>query len=444
MGSRRLSLWAATSCCAVGIFVEERRNDRNDPRRLFRGRWNRNADVLVAAAQKITQDILTKFDTIGVILVQADELARINNSAGPAAGDSILEEIGWRLQNFAGDEFGAGALVCRLDGPRFIIVPAKAMSREALQVQERSLHLALAEPLVGDPHGRVAVRIGAAMISGDQSVEQQLRSACEELARPASARDGAQVKVALERDEVRIVYQPQYDMTTGHMVGVEALIRWDHPQWGLLGAGPLVTAARAARMDKELTQHAHRVALREAGQWPPELLELRLSLNITAADLADPDFADRVALMAAEEGVAQSRLTLELTEQTMLSDPASAAAQLAQLRAGGSSIAIDDFGTGYSSLSLLARLPIDYLKIDSGFTRTVTGDDRDRIVVRAIADLAKALGLVVVAEGVEDPAQLAQLAALDIGVWQGFLRSEAVAWQELPALVEQAKAAAPN
>ncbi len=377
---------------------------------------------------------------MGVILVQADELARINHSVGSAAGDAILEEIGWRLQTFAGDEFGAGSYVARLDGPRFLIVPAKVTTERALYVQERSLHLALAEPLVGDPHGRVTMRIATAMISADQSVESQLRGACEILARPASARDGASVKAALERDEVRILYQPQYDMLTGAMVGVEALIRWDHPELGTLGAGPLVTAARAAGMDKELTHHAHRLALREAGQWPAELADLRLSLNITAADLADLNFASRVARMAAEEGVAQSRLTLELTEQAMLSDPASAAAQLAQLRAGGSSIAIDDFGTGYSSLSLLARLPIDYLKIDSGFTRTVTGTERDRIVVRAIADLAKALGLVVIAEGIENEAQLARLSELGVGVWQGFLRSEPVVGAALPALVAQAQA----
>src|SRR5690606_22472869 len=142
----------------------------------------------------------------------------------------------------------------------------------------------------------------------------------------------------------------------------------------------------------------------------------RLSLIITAADLGALDFASRVARMAAEEGVSQSRLTLELTAQAMLSDPASAAAQLAQLRAGGSSTAIDDFGTVYSSLSLLARLPIDYLKIDSGFTRTIMGTKRDQIVVRAIADLAKALGLVVIAEGVENDTQLARLAELGVGV----------------------------
>lgn len=394
--------------------------------------------MLIAAAEKITKDFLVQNPVIGVILVQADELARINNSAGPAAGDAILEEINWRLQTFAGDEFGAGSYVVRLDGPRFLIVPAKPMADKALYAQERALHVALAEPLVGDPHGRVAIRIATAMISADQSVEAQLRGACEILARPASARDGALVKAALERDEVRIVYQPQYDMMSGAMVGVEALIRWDHPELGLLGAGPLVTAARAAGMDKELTHHAHRLALYEVGRWPSELADLRLSLNITAADLADLNFADRVACMAAEEGVAQSRLTLELTEQAMLSDPVSAAAQLAELRAGGSSIAIDDFGTGYSSLSLLARLPIDYLKIDSGFTRTVTGDDRDRIVVRAIADLAKALGLVVIAEGVENEVQLARLAELGVGVWQGFLRSEPVEGAALPDLMIRA------
>jgi GGDEF domain-containing protein len=161
-------------------------------------------DVLIAAAEKITKDFLVQSPLIGVILVQADELARINHSVGSAAGDAILEEIGWRLQTFAGDEFGAGSYVARLDGPRFLIVPSKPMTERALFVQERSLHLALAEPLVGDPHGRVTMRIATAMISADQSVEAQLRSACEILARPASARDGALVKAALEHDDVRI------------------------------------------------------------------------------------------------------------------------------------------------------------------------------------------------------------------------------------------------
>ncbi|WP_231728140.1 GGDEF domain-containing phosphodiesterase [Sphingopyxis sp. H050] len=372
---------------------------------------------------------------IGVILVQVDQLARINTSAGPETGDALLEEVARRLESFAGDEFGQGSLVERIGGPRFLIVPATALSLGALRVQERALHVALAEPMVGDPNGRLAIRIGASLITRDEDIAAQLRIASDQLGRPASARDGAMVQAALSHNEVIIYYQPQYDVATGEMTGVEALLRWQHPELGLLGAGPLVTAARAARLERELTEHAHRVALGEMAGWPPALAKLRVSLNITAADLGDPEFADRFAMMVKWAGVDADRITLELTEQAMLSDPASAAAQLAQLRALGCAIAIDDFGTGYSSLSLLARLPIDYLKIDSGFTRSLDGSDRDRIVVRAIVDLARALGLLVVAEGIEKEQQLGRLKELGVATWQGFLKSGPVPADQLPGLL---------
>ncbi|HMN53940.1 MAG TPA: GGDEF domain-containing phosphodiesterase [Sphingopyxis sp.] len=383
------------------------------------------------------EDLHIRHETdAGVMLVQVDQMARINNSAGTAAGDAVLDEIGRRLENFAGDEFGHGSCVERLDGPRFLIVPAVPLSLGALRAQERALHVALAEPMVGDPKGRLAIRIAAALIVRDEPIVDQLRTAGDQLARPASARDGAMVSSALSHDEVVIHYQPQYDVASGAMIGVEALLRWQHPELGLLGAGPLVTAARAARLERELTEHAHRVALAEIAGWPRALAKLRVSLNITAADLSDPEFADRFAAMAKQAGVDPDRLTLELTEQAMLSEPANAAAQLAQIRALGSAIAIDDFGTGYSSLSLLARLPIDYLKIDSGFTRSLDGSDRDRIVVRAIVDLARALGLLVVAEGIENAAQLDRLRELGVATWQGFLKSGPVPGEELLGLME--------
>lgn len=373
---------------------------------------------------------------VGVILVQVDQLARINHSSGTETGDALLEEVARRLENFAGDEFGHGSIVERMEGPRFLIVPALALSFGALRAQERALHVALAEPMVGDPSGRLAIRIAAALITRDESIGAQLREAAEQLARPTSARDGAMVTAALSHGEVVIHYQPQYDVASGDMTGVEALLRWQHPELGLLGAGPLVTSARAARLECELTEHAHRVALTEIATWPRALAKLRVSLNITAADLGDPGFADRFAAMVKAARVDPDRLTLELTEQAMLSDPASAAAQLSQLRALGCAIAIDDFGTGYSSLSLLARLPIDYLKIDSGFTRTIDGNDRDRIVVRAIVDLARALGLLVVAEGIENERQLARLSEIGVATWQGFLKSGPVPGDELPALMQ--------
>ena len=397
---------------------------------------NRLSETLSACVRKL-ESLHARHDAdAGVMLVQIDQMARINISAGTATGDAVLDEIGRRLENFASDEFGQGSCVDRLDGPRFLIVPSAPMSLGALRAQERALHVALAEPIVGDPNGRLSIRIAAALITRDESVAEQLRNAGDQLSRPASARDGVMVNAALSGDEVLIHYQPQYDVGTGEMIGVEALLRWQHPELGLLGAGPLVTAARAARLECELTEHAHRVALAEMANWPKSLAKLRVSLNITAADLGDPEFAGRFAAMAKAAQVDPDRLTLELTEQAMLSDPASAAEQLAQIRALGCAIAIDDFGTGYSSLSLLARLPIDYLKIDSGFTRTIDGNDRDRIVVRAIVDLARALGLLVVAEGIEKERQLARLSELGVASWQGFLKSGPVPGDQLLALTQ--------
>ncbi len=397
---------------------------------------NRISESLSACVRKLEALHAAHDADAGVILVQVDQMARINHSAGTAAGDAVLDEVGHRLENFASDEFGQGSCVERLDGPRFLIVPSRPLSLGALRAQERALHVALAEPMVGDPNGRLSIRIAAALIARDESIAMQLHTASDQLARPASARDGAMVHAALSRREVVIHYQPQYDVATGAMIGVEALLRWQHPELGLLGAGPLVTAARAARLECELTEHAHSVALAEVAGWPKALAKLRVSLNITAADLGDPEFASRFAAMARRARVDPDRLTLELTEQAMLSDPASAADQLAQLRALGCAIAIDDFGTGYSSLSLLARLPIDYLKIDSGFTRSIDGSDRDRIVVRAIVDLARGLGLLVVAEGIENESQLVRLAELGVASWQGFLRAGPVPGDALPALLK--------
>ena len=211
----------------------------------------------------------------GVILVQVDQLARINHSAGTETGNALLDEVARRLETFAADEFGHGSFVGRLEGPRFLIVPAVPLSLGALRAQERALHVALAEPMVGDPNGRLAIRIVTALITRDEPVEEQLRAAADQLARPASARDGVMVKSALANDEVAIFYQPQYEVATGAMIGVEALLRWQHPELGLLGAGPLVTAARAARMERELTEHAHRVALTEIAGWPRALGKLR-------------------------------------------------------------------------------------------------------------------------------------------------------------------------
>jgi EAL domain-containing protein (putative c-di-GMP-specific phosphodiesterase class I) len=397
----------------------------------MQGRTLSGADGNAAAARHIGMLAAAAAQPVAALVVQADALDRINHSAGVAAGDALLAELARRLDTFASEEFGLDALVARLDGPRFLLVPPPGTSPAALDAQQRALHAALAQPLVGDPGGRVVIRLASAQFAAHEPFEQVLMQASEALRGPAAKRDGAQVTAALIGDEVALFYQPQYATASGKMVGVEALLRWQHPELGLLGAAPLVTAAAAAGLECQLTAHAHRVALAEVAGWPDALRGLRVALNVTAADLGDPGFAKRFAAMLGEYRVEAARFTLELTEQAMLSEPDRAADQLAELRALGCKIAIDDFGTGYSSLALLARLPIDYLKIDSGFTRALGGSDRDRIVVRAIVELARALGLAVIAEGVESAAQRDMLALLGVDMWQGFWGSGPVRGSEL-------------
>ena len=372
---------------------------------------------------------------VTALVVQADALERINHSAGMAMGDAVLAEIGRRLENFAAAEFGHDCFVARIDGPRFLFVPPAGTAPGALAAEQRALHAVLARPLVGDPSGRISIRLALARFSADVPFDSALMQATGALARPAAKRDGAQVSAAIAGREVVLRYQPQYAMTGGAMVGVEALLRWQHPELGLLGAAPLVTAASAARLDCQLTAHAHGCALAEVRDWPDVLAGIQVALNITAADLGDPGFAARFAAQLTEYGLAATRFTLELTEQAMLANPASAAEQLATLRSLGCRIAVDDFGTGYSSLALLAQLPIDYLKIDSGFTRALDGSDRDQIVVRAIVELARALGLSVIAEGVESERQRDLLAGLGVDMWQGFWGSGPVPGSALAELL---------
>jgi EAL domain-containing protein (putative c-di-GMP-specific phosphodiesterase class I) len=174
--------------------------------------------------------------------------------------------------------------------------------------------------------------------------------------------------------------------------------------------------------------------LAEAAQWPAALAHLRLAINITAADIAEPDFVSRLLRMIDETGLARARITVELTESGLVEDLDAASTLFGQLREAGLAVAIDDFGTGYSSLAYLKSLPLDYLKIDSGIVRDITATGRDRVIVRAIIDMARSLGLGVIAEGVETEIQLAALARAGATCYQGFLRSPAVTSEALAVL----------
>ena len=212
---------------------------------------------------------------------------------------------------------------------------------------------------------------------------------------------------AIDRDEIAIVFQPQFALPGEKLSGAEALARWDHAELVRIGAGALFTIAERADHVTHLSSHVARRALEQAREWPGDL---RLSLNVTPADLASGSYSDRLLDLLKEVGFPPRRLTLEITEQALLQDIGLAASTMADLSAQGLRIALDDFGAGFCNFRYLKVLPLHYLKLDRTMVEGIASDARDRAVLRGIVAMAHALDLAVIAEGIESEDQLAVVA----------------------------------
>jgi EAL domain-containing protein (putative c-di-GMP-specific phosphodiesterase class I) len=219
--------------------------------------------------------------------------------------------------------------------------------------------------------------------------------------------------------------QPQFEVATGRLTGAEALARWHHRELGEIGAHQLFASADRCDLREELSRLIQQEAIGIAAKWSPALNDLRLSVNLGADELGE-GYSDHLLQILQNAGFPPDRLTLELTEESLVRDIEQASVQLERLRTENVRIAVDDFGTGYSSLSYLKALPLDYLKLDKGMTPDISGTGKDRIVLRAIIAMAKALELKIIAEGVEREEELAMLKAEGCDYFQGFLRSPAL------------------
>lgn len=388
-----------------------------------------------------------------VMLVALNRFDIVNAAYGRSAGDALLRTAQKRIDEIAAELLGRGAIVARLGGSEFLVAAVEGADRVEL-VAGRIAEV-LSRPFVTG--GAVAVlgcRIGIAPAEAGDITGTLLRRASEALAE-AKASDSLTIQVArrpggegapidtlavdlrraMDQGEIDILFQPQVAIATGEITGVEALARWEHPVMGALGAETLFAAADRADLVIGLSDHIQRIVLARAAAWPASLSRLRLALNLTAADIARPGFADIFLDRVDSSGFPRSRLTVEITESGLIEDLGVAAMLLASLRSAGCRVAIDDFGTGYSSLAYLKALPLDYLKIDKKLAQDIAGSTRDRIVVRGVIDMARSLGLSVIAEGVETPEQLDLLAKEGCQYFQGFLCAEPLDVAALEALV---------
>jgi predicted signal transduction protein with EAL and GGDEF domain len=379
---------------------------------------------------------------VHALLVGLGRFDAVNLAYGEATGDGALIEVARRLLHFGADELAEGEWqAARLGGGKFALVAREAISRERWQWLGEAVAEALAAPIVGvDGSGTVRLWPRIALVRvlpGETSAHilDRLAATLEQThdrpgtrvlwadrwQAPAGFRAAeleADLLGALDRREIEIAFQPQFDIANGRIVGAEALARWRHPQIGLIGAGALFAIAERADHVAHLSRHIAETALTAATRWPGAL---RLSLNVTSVDLAAAEFADDFFEVVHASGFSPDRLTLEITEQVLLGDLEGAGRTLASLKARGMKIALDDFGGGFCNFRYLKVLPLDTLKLDRSMIEGIEHDPRDREVLRAIVALARALSLSVVAEGIETEAQRAIAAAEGCTLFQGFL-----------------------
>jgi diguanylate cyclase (GGDEF)-like protein len=394
--------------------------------------------------------------TVAVLFVDLDDFKLINDTYGHGMGDRVLRGIAAALRSAVREADTVG----RFSGDEFVIVCPSLAGRRGLDALVHRIRKAMATPFVDDgAELRVAASVGVALTTNPGASASLLLAEADaamyrakeqgrgetvvfsdDLRRVARRRLDIEhgLRAALEHDDIRLHYQPEVELATGRVVAVEALARWDHPELGAVPPSEFVGVAQRCGLGAQLTQRVLiqactqiRSLVEHFGDDAPVV-----AVNLSARELVDPRFVTTVAHTVRRAGVNPRRLCVEVTESDVMHDPGAAAVTMGALRQLGVRFAIDDFGTGYSSLAYLKRLPADYLKVDRSFIDGVAHDPDDRAIVRAVLALADAVGLDVIAEGVEDADQLAELSALGCRYGQGFLWSEAVPACDLVPLLE--------
>ncbi len=375
-----------------------------------------------------------------VLFIDLDGFKKINDSLGHAIGDEVLVRIAERLRLAMRPD----DVVARLGGDEFVVLCEGLADAGTRQVAERLLR-AVATPL--PVYGRsvvITASIGIARAEGTVQAEDLLRNADVAMYKAKAAGPGRvevfdelvritmlerleveqSLRRALEHGQLCVHYQPVVDVGTGETVGAEALVRWDHPELGIVMPGSFIHIAEEAGLIVEIGAWVLAQACADRARWERVGLcgpEHRLSVNLSARQFADPGLVAVIEGALARAGLASSALCLELTETVLMDDADATVAMLSALHELGVHLSVDDFGTGYSSLSYLKRFVVDELKIDQGFVAGLGVAKGDEVVVRAVVGLAAALGLEVVAEGVETVGQLAVLRSLGCERAQGYL-----------------------
>lgn len=386
--------------------------------------------------------------SVALLIMDLDRFKEVNDTFGHHIGDLLLQQLGERL----GSVLRSSDTIARLGGDEFGVLLPNADYDEARQIAQRLLEL-LEQPFaLGGLQLEIDASIGMAL-SPDHGTDADTLLRRADVAMYVAKRDGlnmgyslytadqdqhspmrlalvAELRRAIEQDELSLYFQPKVSLSSGKVTCAEALVRWEHPSHGLLSPDMFVPIAEQTGLIRPLSRWVLDAALRQVSRWRQDGLELAVAVNLSMRNLHDPEIADMIRQRLTRWGVPPSCLTIEITESSLMADAARAMEVLGRLREMGIYVSIDDFGTGYSSLTYLKRLPVHELKIDKSFVAQMASDENDLAIVRSTVGLAHDLGLSVVAEGVEDQQTWDLLADVGCDVAQGYFIS-----RPLPPLV---------
>ena len=384
-------------------------------------------------------------ESFAVMLLDLDRFKEINDTLGHHYGDQLLRELGPRLVDCVGPD----GLVARMGGDEFAILPAEQTDDpEVLEEIAQALTATVQQPTVIE---EMTLQVGASVgiarypVDGDDS-HALLRRADVAMYTAKDGNHGVKLYAAesdhnsvhrlsvisdfqraLERDELVVHYQPIVDVRGAEVRGAESLVRWQHPEHGLLPPGAFIAAVEQTGLIGPLTRHVLERSIAQCATWRTDGNDLSVAVNLSVRNLLDPGLPGQISALLDIYGLPPAALQLEITESMIMSDPERALAIVGRLSELGVRLSVDDFGTGYSSLANLKRLPIDELKIDRSFVSPMMEDESDLIIVRSTINLGHDLGLTVIAEGVEDELTLKRLATLGCDLAQGYHLSRPLA-----------------
>lgn len=398
---------------------------------------------------------------VAVILLDLDGFKRVNDSLGHAVGDELLQIVGRRIASTV----RAGETVARLGGDEFAVVIEEVGEKDDPQMLADRLLTLLRMPMrVGGREVVVGVSIGIAVAEAADDEESVLRNAdtamyaakasgkaCVRSFDPSMHRDAMEwlelesdVRLAIDRREFMLEFQPLVRMETGRVKGFEALVRWQHPSRGYVTPSVFLPIAEETGLIVAIGRWVLMDACMQASRWTVTGGEApSVSVNLAAKQLDSEELVDDVRAALEASGLEPSRMILEITESDAMRDPELALAKLQSLKALGVRLAIDDFGTGYSSLSHLQYFPVDELKIDRSFIQRIEDGDREAAFVRTIVSLAKSLSVEVVAEGIEEVGQQRFLHSVGCDIGQGYLYSRPLRGMDVERFVREAKQVRP-